>query len=109
MKKDRPQIAPSLIRLRDDMRGLIIIGLVVLAIGKLKLTPQIILEGVRARWYGLTLVVTAIPFQWLMQHLFLLVLPSQILQDRIWLMVLSIVTVIGYVVLLALPFRERKT
>src|SRR5712664_1666301 len=75
------------VRRRDDMKGLILIGLIVLAIGKLKLTPTITLQGVRARWYGLTLVVTAFPFQWLMQHLFPLVLPSQILQDRIWLMV----------------------
>jgi hypothetical protein len=86
-----------------------VIGLVVCAIGKLKLTPTITLEGVRARWYGLTLFATAIPFYWLMRQLYLLVLPSQILHDRIWLMMISIVTVIGFVVLLALPFRGRKT
>ena len=61
------------------MRGLIVIGLIVLAIGKLKLTPTIVLEGVRARWYGLTLILTAFPFQWLVRQGFL-VLPSQIAQ-----------------------------
>jgi hypothetical protein len=91
------------------MYGLMIIGLVVCAIGKLKLTPTITLEGVRARWYGLTLFATATPFYWLMRQLYLLALPSRILHDRIWLMAISTVTVIGYIVLLALPFRERKT
>jgi hypothetical protein len=91
------------------MYVLMIIGLVVCAIGKLKLTPTITLEGVRARWYGLTLFITAIPFYWLVRQLYLLVLPSQILHDKNWTMVIGIVTVIGYIVLLALPFRARKT
>jgi len=91
------------------MYVLMIIGLVVCAIGKLKLTPTITLEGVRARWYGLTLFVTAIPFYWLLRRLFLMLIPSQILHDQIWMMVISIVTVIGYIVLLALPFRASKT
>jgi len=90
------------------MYALVIIGLVVCATGKLRLTRTITLEGVRARWYGLTLFATAIPFFWLMRQLYSLALPNQILHDRIWSMVISIVTVIGYVVLLALPFRERK-
>jgi hypothetical protein len=41
---------------------LIVVGIVVLAVGKLKLTRSIVLTGKRARWYGLTLLVTAIPF-----------------------------------------------
>jgi hypothetical protein len=91
------------------MYVLMFIGLVVCAIGKLKLTPTITLEGVRARWYGLTLFVTAIPFYWLVRQLYLLALPSQIMHDKNWMMVIGIVTVIGYIVLLALPFRARKT
>ena len=90
------------------MYALMIIGLVVCATGKLRLTPAITLRGVRARWYGLTLFATAIPFFWLMRQLYSLALPNQILHDRIWSMMIPIVTVIGYVVLLALPFRERK-
>jgi hypothetical protein len=91
------------------MYVLMVIGLVVCAIGRLKLTPSITLEGIGARWYGLILFATAIPFYWLMTHLYLLVLPRRILHDSVWLMLISIVTVISYVVLLALPFRERKT
>jgi hypothetical protein len=87
---------------------LMIIGLVVCAIGKLKLTPTITLEGVRARWYGLALFITAIPYYWLARYLFLMLLPSQVLHDQLFMSVIAIVTVIGYVVLLALPFRERK-
>ena len=88
---------------------LMIIGLVVCAIGKLKLTPTITLVGVRARWYGLTLFATAIPFYWLLRRIFLALIPSEILHNGIWMMAISVVTVIGYIVLLALPFRERKT
>ena len=84
-----------------------VIGLIVLAIGKLKLTPTITLDGVRARWYGLTLILTAFPFQWVVRQGFL-ALPSQIAQDGMWGMVISVLAVIGYAVLVALPFRERK-
>ena len=89
------------------MKALILIGLIVLAIGKLKITPTITLEGVRARWYGLTLLVTAFPFQWLVQQGFLS-LPSQIVHNQIWGIVIPILAVIAYVVLLALPFRARR-
>jgi len=48
---------------------LMMIGLVVCAIGKLKLTPAITLVGRRARWYGITLFATATPFSWLLRQL----------------------------------------
>jgi hypothetical protein len=91
------------------MYVLMIIGLVVCAIGKLKLTPTITLEGVRARWYGLTLVVTSIPYYWVSRYIFLLLLPSQVIHNQLFMSAIAIVTVIGYMVLLALPFRVSKT
>ena len=98
----------SLVRLLDVMYVLMVIGLVVCAIGKLKLTRAITLEGMRARWYGVALFVTAIPFYWLAKHLFVLVLPRQVLGDRSCMMLIAPVTIISYVILLALPFRERR-
>jgi hypothetical protein len=90
------------------MYGLMIIGLVVCAIGKLKLTPTITLVGIRARWYGITLFISAVPVSWVLRQL-LLLLPSQILQNQLCISGISITAVICYIVLLALPFRERKT
>ena len=72
------------VRLLTIMYVLMFIGLVVCAIGKLKLTPTITLVGVRARWYGLTLFATAIPFYWLVRQLYLIALPSLFSRRRFW-------------------------
>ena len=88
---------------------LLIIGIVVCVIGKLKLTPTITLEGVRARWYGLTLLLTAIPFDWLIKQLFYLLVRSQIFTERNQIGTVCFIAAMIYLVLLALPFRARKT
>jgi hypothetical protein len=89
------------------MIGLMIIGLVVLAIGKLKLTRAIVLVGKKARWYGLTLLLTAIPFTLLVGGIIAAVTPAEILNHPLWRRAINYGVLISYMVLLALPFRER--
>lgn len=91
------------------MIGLIIIGIVVLALGKLKLTRSLVLVGKRARWYGLTLVITAIPFTLIVGGLIGAVTPESVLTHPLWRRVINYGVLIAYLVLLALPFRERAT
>lgn len=86
---------------------LIIVGIVVLAVGKLKLTRSIILTGKRARWFGLTLVVTAAPFSLIVGGLLAVMNLESILANPGLRTAINYALVIGYIVLLALPFRER--
>ena len=87
---------------------LIIIGIVVLAVGKLRLSRSIVLVGKRARWYGLTLVLTAIPFTLIVGGLIAAVTPEPVLAHPVWRRVINYGLLIAYLVLLALPFHERK-
>jgi hypothetical protein len=90
------------------MIALLLIGLVVLIIGKLRLTRSIRLAGKRARWYGLTLFVTAIPFALLIGALVRSITPEAVLINPLWGRVINYGIAITYLVLLALPFRERN-
>lgn len=84
---------------------MIIVGIVVLIAGKLKLTRSISLSGRRARWYGATLILTAIPFTLLFGGLLAVLLPESVLGHPVYRRVLNYAVLIGYLVLLALPFR----
>lgn len=86
---------------------LVIIGIVVLAVGKLKLTPSLVLTGKKARWYGLTLMLTAIPFTLVIGNLIAAVIPEALLAHPVGRRIINYSLLIGYLLLLALPFRER--
>ena len=86
---------------------LLIIGLIVLAVGKLKLTRQIVLVGKQARWYGLILALTAIPFSLIIGGAIAAITPDDVLNHPLWRRVINYGLLISYMVLLALPFRER--
>lgn len=90
------------------MIALIIIGLVILSIGKVKLTRSIVLVGRKARWYGLTLVLTAIPFALIVGGLIAAITSPAVLDHPLWRRVINYGVLIAYMVLLALPFRERN-
>ena len=86
---------------------LMIIGIVVMAVGKLRLTRSLVLVGRRARWYGLTLFLTAIPFTLIVATVVAAITPESVLTHPVWRRVINYGLVIAYLVLLALPFRER--
>jgi hypothetical protein len=86
---------------------LIIVGIGVLAVGKLKLTRSIVLTGQRARWYGLMLVVTAIFFGLGAGSFLAQIVPEYILRNPGLRTTIDYALVIGYIVLLALLFREH--
>jgi hypothetical protein len=86
---------------------LIIIGIVVLAVGKLKVTRTFVLVGKKARLYGLTLVITAIPFTMLVGGAIAAVTPESVLAHPLWRRLLNFGLLTGYLLVLALPFRER--
>jgi len=90
------------------MIGLIIIGLIVLIMGKLKLTKTITLNGKSARWYGLTLILTALPFALIVGGLIAAITPDAVLSHPLWRRVINYTVLISYMVILALPFRDRK-
>jgi hypothetical protein len=90
------------------MLVLIIVGIVVLVVGKLKLTRSIVLTGKRARWCGLTLVVTAIPFSLGVGIFFAVMNLESILTNPGLSTAINYAFVIGYIVLLTLLFRERE-
>jgi len=87
---------------------LIIVGIVVLAVGKLKLTRSIVLTGKKARWFGLMLFVTAVPFSLIVGGLLAVMTPESILANPGLSTAMNYALVIGYIVLLALPFRDRE-
>lgn len=86
---------------------LIIIGIVLLAVGKLKLTRSIVLTGKRARLYGLTLVITAVPYGLIVGGIIAAVAPEAILANPGLRIAMNYALVITYLVLMALPFRDR--
>jgi hypothetical protein len=87
---------------------LIIIGIVVLIVGKLRLTRSLVLVSKRARWYGLTLVITAIPFTLIVGGLVAAVTPESVLTHPVWRRLINYALLIAYLVLLALPFRAHE-
>jgi len=86
---------------------LLLIGIVVMAVGKLRLTRSLVLVGRRARWYGLTLFLTAIPFAMIVATVAPAVASESVLMHPVWSRVINYGLVIAYLVLLAIPFRER--
>jgi hypothetical protein len=91
------------------MIALLLVGLIVLIVGKLRLTRSIGLTGKRARWYGLTLLLTAIPFTLLVGTAVAAITPESVLTHPLWSRIINYGLVIAYLVLLALPFRERQS
>ena len=96
------------------MIAVMIIGLVVLALGKVKVTREIVLTGKRARWYGFTLFLTAIPGAKIVGavvNLFFGGIIAAIAPDHgigIFLrLAINYSVLIIYMVLLALPFLDR--
>jgi protein-S-isoprenylcysteine O-methyltransferase Ste14 len=87
---------------------MIMIGVVVLVVGKLKLTRSLVLVGKRARMYGLALIITAIPFALIVGGLIAVMIPESILAHPAWGRIINYTLLISYLVLLALPFRERE-
>jgi hypothetical protein len=90
------------------MIGMIILGIIVLAMGKLKVTRSIVLVGKRARWYGLTLIISAIPFTLIVGGLIAAVTPESVLANPVLRRFINYGLFIAYVGLLVLPFRERE-
>jgi len=90
------------------MIGLIIIGLIVLIVGEVRLTKAIMLNGKSARWYGLALMLTALPFALIAGRLIAAITPDAVLVHPLWKRVINYTVLIGYMVILALPFRDRK-
>ena len=90
------------------MIALILIGLIVLIIGKVRLTRSIRLTGKRARWYGLSLLVTAIPFTLVVGTVVAYITPESVLSSVLWSRVINYGLLISYMILLALPFRQRS-
>jgi len=86
---------------------LMLIGILVMAVGRLRLTRSLVLVGRRARWYGLTLFLTAIPFTLIVATINAAIMPASALVHPAWRRVINYGLVIAYLVLLALPFRER--
>lgn len=96
------------------MIAVMIIGLVVLALGKVKVTRAIVLTGKRARWYGLTLFLTAIPGAMIVGgivSLFFGGIIAAIAPDHgfghFLRLAINYGVLITYMVLLALPFLDR--
>ena len=91
----------------DKMIGLMVIGLIVLIVGKVRVTGHLLLVGRKARWYGAFLILTAIPFGLLVGNLIVLVTPEALLGNPVGRRVINYSVLIAYLILLAIPFRER--
>ena len=93
------------------MIAVMIIGLVVLVLGKVKVTRGIVLTGKRARWYGLTLFLTAIPGALIVGavvgRVIGVIAPDLIPGNHFLRLVINYGILITYMVLLALPFRDH--
>jgi len=87
---------------------MIIVGIILLAVGKLRLTKSLVLVGKKARWYGLTLVITAIPFTLIVGGLIAAVIPESVLAHPVWYRAINVGVLSVYLVLLARPFCERQ-
>lgn len=89
------------------MLGLLVIGAVILIVGKVKLTKSIVLVGKPARSYAKLLMVSSIPFQIFVAPLVTKVTPLEILLDPIWSRVLNYGLIIVFLLLLVIPYRKQ--
>lgn len=92
----------------DPRTMLMIVGLVVLIVGKLRLTRSVVLAGKKARWYGLTLLLSAIPITWIVGGLIAAATAGSGLSHPLWLGVIYYSLLIAYLVLLALLFQHGQ-
>ncbi len=83
---------------------LILIGIILLFVKRVRITDSLVLSGNRAHGYGLALAVTAFPFSMLLDRL----TPEALLAHPIGSYAITACLYIAYVIVLALPFRDRK-
>lgn len=85
-----------------------VLGLVVLIRGSLRITRSLTLVGERARWYGLTLLLSAIPFGLIVGSLLTAVAPESVLSHPLWRRLINWAFLAGYLLVLALLFRSPQ-
>jgi hypothetical protein len=89
------------------MIALLIVGVVVYCAGDLRVTRSVRLEGKRARQYGVTLMLTALPLELLVRYLLGLVLPQSVRDHPVWPWAITYTILVACLVLLILPFCRK--